>query len=52
MRKLEAIERIARVFRVAQAEKEARTLRREIEEGGRVSIENRRGRGGRGYPPR
>jgi len=33
VRKLEAIERIARVFRVRNAEEEAKTLRREIEEG-------------------
>ena len=33
VRKLEAIERIARVFRVKDAEEEARILKREIEEG-------------------
>ncbi|NJF25895.1 DEAD/DEAH box helicase [Thermococcus sp. Bubb.Bath] len=33
VRKLEAIERIARVFRVRKTEEEAKTLRREIEEG-------------------
>ncbi|GAB6101365.1 DUF5814 domain-containing protein [Thermococcus atlanticus] len=46
VRKLEAIERIARVFRVRSAEEEAKLLRREIEEGRMI----RRDYGGRrGY---
>ncbi|NJE85794.1 DEAD/DEAH box helicase [Thermococcus sp. CX2] len=49
IRKLEAIERIARVFRVREAENEAKVLRREIEEGRTLSREGQRGRGEHGY---
>ncbi|MEO2152673.1 MAG: DUF5814 domain-containing protein, partial [Thermococcus sp.] len=54
VRKLEAIERIARVFRVKRAEEEAKLLRREIEEGRVIPEESsERGRGlpgrGRGH---
>ncbi|ANF21849.1 DEAD/DEAH box helicase [Thermococcus piezophilus] len=49
IRKLEAIERIARVFRVREAENEAKVLRREIEEGRTLGREGQRGRGEHGY---
>lgn len=49
IRKLEAIERIARVFRVREAENEAKVLRREIEEGRTLSREGQMGRGEHGY---
>ncbi|WP_457753710.1 DUF5814 domain-containing protein, partial [Thermococcus sp.] len=39
IRKLEAVERIAKVFRVKDAEFEARTLRRELEEGRKLRRE-------------
>ncbi len=42
VRKLEAVERIARVFRVRDAEQEAKTLRREIEEGRELKARRKR----------
>ncbi|CAI1493630.1 DEAD/DEAH box RNA helicase [Thermococcus nautili] len=51
VRKLEAVERIARVFRVRRAEEEAKLLRREIEEGRTLTPEESSGRG-RGLPDR
>ncbi|WP_048148756.1 DEAD/DEAH box helicase [Palaeococcus ferrophilus] len=40
IRKLDAVERIARVFRVRRTEEEARTLKRELEEGRGVQVKN------------
>ncbi|ACJ16467.1 DEAD/DEAH box RNA helicase [Thermococcus onnurineus NA1] len=49
VRKLEAIERIARVFRVKSTENEAKLLRREIEEGGALDRRSQTGARERGY---
>ncbi|NJE47626.1 DEAD/DEAH box helicase [Thermococcus sp. GR7] len=49
VRKLEAIERIARVFRVKSTENEAKLLRREIEEGGALDRRSQTGTRERGY---
>lgn len=48
VRKLEAIERIARVFRVRNAEEEAKILKREIEEGRTIRDTGER-KGGKGF---
>ncbi|NJE41795.1 DEAD/DEAH box helicase [Thermococcus sp. GR6] len=49
VRKLEAIERIARIFRVRSTENEAKLLRREIEEGRALDRRSQTGTRERGY---